>query len=965
MPKFLTRIAAVLLVPCLIADPTLAVSISRHSFFEGRFEVVHDCQLNQFQEEALAARSGVMPSEHWKQNPTVWVFSLAAAALMVGTAFKTGTIHVNVHYLTHLFTQLLTSRSLFQAMAANSQAKRSIVVMLAGAQEWYLLVLAGFGVPFRGWMNSGLGEPQAGNIPLAYLCVALDQSAERVRLMPPVEVMVQLTSEEENRIFHLRSAFSQHPEWLSHAKKWVELNQSPSRGPVTILQTAASQVDIAHRLANLMHAALPPEEETERLVKEPSRREWLSAIGLAALTARFRSMTRPDKIRVVFKIPGDLGELLYEYAAKHGVDPNQVASKALGDYLKLPPARLREIFRQSQDTDRLTQWREKQPVPDSVSGTRDETRMLARAEKTLEEIQKEIINLIRMPAERLLAVLHHTGPTSTTSDDSLPPAAPTHLHEILDLHPFKTDNAIVLAGHWDNKPWFVKVNRGENAEQLGLREKDVRRELMQIPDIKRHMENVASEGVLSAEDVEVMEAIKARYTPLPVNIWDKKNVDEGIARVLLHGIDMRELEGKPFLTMQGLEGQSAKDQIDGLRSRSNELPDAEKESLVLSILMAIGEAITDLHRHGVAHRDLSPGEVFLAPEEHGMWHVRFADFGLSTTPRYPLATMPEDWRLSVKESYGNANLEEPQRDVYSLMKIAAEYTKCLSRGSVVDLWLAELRWPVIQRIDDFLGYVHAAQQHVGEKTDYADQAYSTSRQQIIHELSNLSTATAQRAKEDVLSEPRSLFGGPGPRHGMTPKEDYPGLSRRPSARASARSELIKRIVGVLWEFVYPIEWYQLMGIVGLSSLADFPLEKLKALRQITMQWDKNVPTIQITGKIPVRKLALPVPSLESRIVERSRGLTPARVNLTLINDIGTAMAEIFSRNPGTYWRSKDLRAALRRTTGRDVWTGETSIQLKRLVDIGYIRIVRELSHYVTYVYTLNIKTTSKRNRSAA
>ncbi len=81
-------------------------------------------------------------------------------------------------------------------------------------------------------------------------------------------------------------------------------------------------------------------------------------------------------------------------------------------------------------------------------------------------------------------------------------------------------------------------------------------------------------------------------------------------------IDRGELEGRPYLVMEYVDGTSLRAVV-----RNAPLPGAEALTIVRSVLSALEHA----HRQGVVHRDVKPENVLVA--EGGI--VKVADFGLS------------------------------------------------------------------------------------------------------------------------------------------------------------------------------------------------------------------------------------------------------------------------------------------------------------------------------------------------
>lgn len=93
---------------------------------------------------------------------------------------------------------------------------------------------------------------------------------------------------------------------------------------------------------------------------------------------------------------------------------------------------------------------------------------------------------------------------------------------------------------------------------------------------------------------------------------------EHVARVL----DVGTLDtGLPYMVMEYLEGNDIADEL----RRLNVLPISEAVEFVLQAIEALAEA----HAAGVVHRDLKPGNLFLARRADGSRRVKVLDFGIS------------------------------------------------------------------------------------------------------------------------------------------------------------------------------------------------------------------------------------------------------------------------------------------------------------------------------------------------
>jgi eukaryotic-like serine/threonine-protein kinase len=110
-----------------------------------------------------------------------------------------------------------------------------------------------------------------------------------------------------------------------------------------------------------------------------------------------------------------------------------------------------------------------------------------------------------------------------------------------------------------------------------------------------------------------------------------------IARVL----DLGEHDGRPYLVMELLEGESVAARID----RAGPLPAAEAARIVA----AVADALEAAHQAGVVHRDVKPGNVFLTTSGE----VKVLDFGI--------ARSAHDTALTTGDLLGTAAYLAPER----------------------------------------------------------------------------------------------------------------------------------------------------------------------------------------------------------------------------------------------------------------------------------------------------------------
>jgi eukaryotic-like serine/threonine-protein kinase len=91
----------------------------------------------------------------------------------------------------------------------------------------------------------------------------------------------------------------------------------------------------------------------------------------------------------------------------------------------------------------------------------------------------------------------------------------------------------------------------------------------------------------------------------------------GIVQVFDLAVD----RGITFLAMERLRGEDLRERI----KRSGAIPWAR----ALEIGIELAEAISAAHQRGIVHRDLSPGNVFLATDDLGRESVKVLDFGVA------------------------------------------------------------------------------------------------------------------------------------------------------------------------------------------------------------------------------------------------------------------------------------------------------------------------------------------------
>jgi serine/threonine protein kinase len=168
--------------------------------------------------------------------------------------------------------------------------------------------------------------------------------------------------------------------------------------------------------------------------------------------------------------------------------------------------------------------------------------------------------------------------------------------------------------------------------------------------------------VYAAEDVRLGRSVALKFVPedlaKDLQAVGRLHAEARAASALNHPhictiYDIGEFEGRPFIVMELIKGQTLRDRL---------AAGSLKMSEVVEIGIQVADALDAAHSHGIIHRDIKPANLFIT----GRRHVKILDFGLAKLLPQPstgdtTAHPVNDQLTAVGVTIGTASYMSPEQ----------------------------------------------------------------------------------------------------------------------------------------------------------------------------------------------------------------------------------------------------------------------------------------------------------------